>query len=66
MYYAIDSGQWGITWPITVAFSTLFTCQHFLADMLGGFVVPLIGYQVSLRWAGFDPLRHHMVNKHLL
>jgi membrane-associated phospholipid phosphatase len=42
--------------PIVVAFSTLFTGQHFIVDVIGGLVVALLGYHVGLRWGGFSPI----------
>jgi membrane-associated phospholipid phosphatase len=52
--------------PVMVGFSTLFTHQHFIADVVGGLVVALIGYHSGLRWAGFSPLRQHAVKRTLL
>ncbi len=43
--------------PILVAFSTLFTHQHYIADIAGGLVVALLGFHFGLRWAGFPPLQ---------
>ena len=40
---------------ILVSFSTLFTGQHYILDVLGGFAVALMGYQFGLWWAGFLP-----------
>lgn len=38
-----------------VSFSTLFTGQHYIADVLGGYAVAFSGYQFGLWWAGFLP-----------
>ncbi len=38
-----------------VPFSTLFTGQHYIADVLGGYAVAFSGYQFGLWWAGFLP-----------
>jgi membrane-associated phospholipid phosphatase len=38
-----------------VSFSTLFTGQHYIADVLGGYAVAFSGYHFGLWWAGFLP-----------
>ena len=40
---------------VIVSFSTLFTGQHYIADVLGGYVVGLSGFHFGLWWAGFLP-----------
>ena len=40
---------------VVVSFSTLFTGQHYVADVLGGYAVALSGYHFGLWWAGFLP-----------
>ena len=42
--------------PVLVAFSTLFTQQHFVADVVAGLVIALLGFHFGLRWAGYSPL----------
>lgn len=37
---------------IVVSFSTLFTGQHYILDVIGGFLVALAGYYFGLWWAG--------------
>ena len=37
---------------VTVSLSTLFTAQHYLLDVLGGYLVALAGYSFGLWWAG--------------
>lgn len=37
---------------VIVSLSTLFTGQHYLLDVLGGYLVALAGYYFGLRWAG--------------
>ena len=37
---------------IIVSLSTLFTRQHYILDVLGGYVVALAGYYFGLWWAG--------------
>ena len=41
---------------IMVSFSTLFTAQHYILDILGGLIVAAIGYYVGLKWTGFSPV----------
>jgi membrane-associated phospholipid phosphatase len=38
---------------ILVSLSTLFTGQHYILDVLGGYVVALAGYYFGHWWAGF-------------
>ena len=40
---------------VVVSLSTLFTGQHYIADVLGGYAVAFSGYQFGLWWAGFVP-----------
>lgn len=45
-----------ISIPTIVAFSTLFTHQHLILDIVGGIAVALIGFHFGLRWAGISLL----------
>jgi membrane-associated phospholipid phosphatase len=36
-----------------VSLSTLFTGQHYILDVIGGYLVALAGYYLGLWWAGF-------------
>jgi membrane-associated phospholipid phosphatase len=38
---------------VIVALSTLFTGQHYILDVVGGYCVALIGYHFALWWTGF-------------
>ena len=38
-----------------ISLSTLFTGQHYILDVLGGYAVAFAGYQFGLWWAGFLP-----------
>jgi membrane-associated phospholipid phosphatase len=38
---------------VIVSLSTLFTGQHYILDVIGGYVVALAGYHFGLWWAGF-------------
>ena len=40
---------------VIVSLSTLFTGQHYILDVVGGYVVALAGYHFGLWWAGFYP-----------
>ena len=40
---------------IIVSLSTLFTGQHYILDVLGGYLAALAGYYFGLWWAGFYP-----------
>jgi membrane-associated phospholipid phosphatase len=40
---------------IIVSFSTLFTGQHYILDVLGGYAVAFTGYHFGLWWTGFLP-----------
>jgi membrane-associated phospholipid phosphatase len=40
---------------VIVSFSTLFTGQHYILDVLGGYAVAFSGYQFGLWWTGFLP-----------
>jgi len=40
---------------VIVSFSTLFTGQHYILDVLGGYAVAFSGYHFGLWWAGFLP-----------
>lgn len=51
---------------ITVSLSTLFTGQHYILDVLGGYVIALAGYYYGLWWAGFLPARDRPVKTQLL
>lgn len=43
-----------------VSLSTLFTGQHYVVDVLGGFVVALTGYRFGLWWTGSLPARNRL------
>jgi membrane-associated phospholipid phosphatase len=40
---------------VIVSFSTLFTGQHYILDVLGGYAVAFSGYHFGLWWTGFLP-----------
>lgn len=53
-------GRWYPRWKsfwmvilVIVSFSTLFTGQHYILDVLGGYLVALAGYHFGLWWTGF-------------
>lgn len=48
--------RWKLLWILVlviVSLSTLFTGQHYLLDVAGGYIVALAGYHFGLWWAGF-------------
>jgi membrane-associated phospholipid phosphatase len=47
---------------IIVSLSTLFTGQHYILDVIGGYLVALVGYYFGLRWVGFYQTQKH-INK---
>lgn len=42
---------------VVVSLSTLFTGQHYILDVAGGYLVALAGYHFGLWWAGFTPVQ---------
>jgi membrane-associated phospholipid phosphatase len=42
---------------LIVSLSTLFTGQHYIIDVVGGYVIALVGYHFGLWWTGFYPAR---------
>jgi len=40
---------------VIVSFSTLFTGQHYILDVLGGYAIAFSGYHFGLWWTGFLP-----------
>jgi len=40
---------------VIVSLSTLFTGQHYILDVIGGYIIALAGYYFGLWWAGFQP-----------
>ena len=52
--------RWKYLWIMTlvvVSFSTLFTGQHYILDVIGGFGLALAGYHFGLWWGGFYPVQ---------
>lgn len=39
---------------VIVSFSTLFTLQHYILDVVAGLTVATLGYYVGLKWTGFS------------
>jgi membrane-associated phospholipid phosphatase len=40
---------------VVVSLSTLFTAQHYILDVVGGYLVALAGFYFGLWWSGFNP-----------
>jgi membrane-associated phospholipid phosphatase len=38
---------------VIVSFSTLFTLQHYILDIVAGLMVAALGYSLGLKWTGF-------------
>jgi membrane-associated phospholipid phosphatase len=38
---------------VIVSFSTLFTLQHYILDIVAGLIVAALGYYAGLKWTGF-------------
>lgn len=58
-FYSLWYPRFKLLWMfilVIVSFSTLFTAQHYILDILGGLIVAAIGYFVGLKWTGFYPL----------
>lgn len=48
---------------VIVSLSTLFTGQHFLADILAGMIVAFIGYHFGSMWAGISMQRQAVTHR---
>jgi membrane-associated phospholipid phosphatase len=42
---------------IIVSLSTLFTHQHYVADLIGGLAIAVLGYHLGERWAGLPAIK---------
>jgi membrane-associated phospholipid phosphatase len=42
---------------VIVSFSTLFTLQHYILDIVAGLIVAALGYYVGLKWTGFSSVQ---------
>jgi membrane-associated phospholipid phosphatase len=51
---------------IVISLSTLFTGQHYILDVLGGYVLALAGYCFGLWWAGLLPTKNRAAKRQLL
>ena|SRR5215217_2663974 len=65
LWYPRHKFYW-ILLPVVIAFSTLFTHQHYIVDVVGGIVVAWVGYYSGLLWARFFPLPEHQENRRLM
>lgn len=50
---------------VIVSLSTLFTGQHYILDLLGGYGLAAAGYYFGLWWAGYVPARDRPAEKQL-
>jgi membrane-associated phospholipid phosphatase len=51
---------------IVISFSTLFTGQHYILDVLGGYGVAFAGYHFGLWWVGLLPTQNRPAKRQLL
>jgi membrane-associated phospholipid phosphatase len=51
---------------IVISLSTLFTGQHYILDVLGGYLIALAGYCFGLWWAGLLPTPNRPTKRQLL
>jgi membrane-associated phospholipid phosphatase len=51
---------------IVISLSTLFTGQHYILDVLGGYGIAFAGYQFGLWWVGLLPSQNRPANRQLL
>jgi membrane-associated phospholipid phosphatase len=42
---------------VIVSFSTLFTLQHYILDIVAGLIVAALGYFVGIKWTGFSSVQ---------
>jgi membrane-associated phospholipid phosphatase len=42
---------------VIVSFSTLFTLQHYILDIVAGLLVAALGYYAGLKWTGFSSFK---------
>lgn len=59
-FYSLWYPRYKLLWMfilVIVSFSTLFTAQHYLLDIVGGLLVAAVGYYVGLKWTGFSALQ---------
>ena len=56
-FYSLWYPRYKSVWIIIlviVSFSTLFTLQHYILDIVAGLIVAALGYYVGLKWTGFS------------
>lgn len=51
---------------IVISFSTLFTGQHYILDVLGGYGIAFAGYHFGLWWVGLLPTQNRPAKRQLL
>ncbi len=57
---------WWTLIVVIVSLSTLFTGQHYVADIFGGLLIAFAGYHVGLRWAGRFAAHNRYAKRRLL
>jgi membrane-associated phospholipid phosphatase len=66
LFYSRWYPRWKLMWImilLVVSLSTLFTGQHYILDVLGGYLVALAGYRFGLWWDGFHNARQQSSEK---
>jgi membrane-associated phospholipid phosphatase len=53
LWYPRYKSLW-ITVLVIVSFSTLFTAQHYILDIVAGLIVAALGYYLGMKWTGFS------------
>jgi len=56
LWYPRYKSLW-ISILVIVSFSTLFTAQHYILDVLAGLLVAALGYYAGLKWTGLPRLQ---------
>jgi membrane-associated phospholipid phosphatase len=57
IFYSVWYPRYKYIWIVTlviVSFSTLFTAQHYILDVLAGLLVAALGYYVGIKWTGYS------------
>lgn len=64
-WYPRQRFLWGLI-LIVISLSTLFTGQHYILDVLGGYVIAFAGYHFGLWWVGLFPTQNRPAKRQLL
>ncbi len=56
-FYSLWYPRYKVLWIlilVIVSFSTLFTLQHYILDIVAGLIVAALGYYLGIKWSGFS------------